>query len=79
MTVGVVTILHDGSLKLSKLLHGHVSRVRALDSQGDRVLSGSDDRSVKLWSLAHGKYAGQQLGHVTLFTFQEHLQPPCAR
>jgi len=54
MSVGVVTILPDGSLMLSKLLQGHVSRVRALDCHGDRVLSGSDDRTVKLWSLNSG-------------------------
>ena len=51
MTVGVVTVRHDGSLMLNKLLHGHVSRVRAIHSQGHHLLSGSDDRSVKLWSL----------------------------
>ena len=39
---------------LSKLLQGHVSRVRALDCHRDRVLSGSDDRTVKLWSLNSG-------------------------
>jgi len=33
MTIGVVNICHDGSLILSKLLHGHVSRVRAIDIQ----------------------------------------------
>ena len=55
-SVGVVTILPDGSLMLSKLLQGHVSRVRALDCHGDRVLSGSDDRTVKLWSLNSGKF-----------------------
>jgi WD40 repeat protein len=55
MTVGVVTVyLQDGSLRLSKLLHGHVSRVRTIDAEGDKVLSGSDDRSVKLWSLNQG-------------------------
>ena len=51
MTVGVVCVLKDGSLLLSKLLHGHVGRVRSIYAQGYRVLSGSDDRSVKLWSL----------------------------
>ena len=51
MTVGVVCVLRDGSLLLSKLLHGHVGRVRSIHVQGDRVISGSDDRSVKLWSL----------------------------
>jgi len=51
MTVGVVCVLRDGSLLLSKLLHGHVGRVRSIHVQGDRVISGSDDRSVKLWNL----------------------------
>lgn len=51
MTVGVATISADGSLTLTKLFHGHVSRVRSIDVQGDRILSGSDDRSVKLWTL----------------------------
>ena len=51
MTVGVVCVLSDGSLVLAKLLHGHVGRVRSIHVQGDRVISGSDDRSVKLWNL----------------------------
>ena len=51
MTVGVVGVLRDGSLILSKLLHGHVGRVRSIHVQGNRVISGSDDRSVKLWCL----------------------------
>ena len=51
MTIGVVTILPNGALQLTKLLHGHVSRVRAINVQNGRILSGSDDRSVKLWSL----------------------------
>lgn len=51
MTIGVVAILKDGSLLLAKLLHGHVSRVRAIDVQKNHLLSGSDDRSVKLWGL----------------------------
>ena len=55
MTVGVVTVRQDGSLMLNKLLHGHVSRVRAIHSQGHHLLSGSDDRSVKLWSLRSAK------------------------
>ena len=56
MSVGVVNITEDDtkSLILSKLLQGHVSRVRALDCQSDKVLSGSDDRSVKLWSIETG-------------------------
>ena len=59
MSVGVVNILPDGSLMLFKMLQGHVSRVRALDCHGDRVLSGSDDRSVKLWSLSPGKFKSE--------------------
>jgi WD40 repeat protein len=67
MSVGVVSVMPDGSLMLSKLLHGHVSRVRALDSQADMVLSGSDDRSVKLWSLLPGilKIDFSSLGRVS--------------
>ena len=55
MTIGVVSILSNGSLVLSKLLHGHVSRIRAMDVQNGKVLSGSDDRSVKLWNLEEVK------------------------
>ena len=36
MSVGVVTILSDGSLMLSKLLQGHVSRVRALGMDSNK-------------------------------------------
>jgi hypothetical protein len=38
-----------------RLLHGHVSRVRCLDINSGRILSGSDDRSAKLWSLESGE------------------------
>lgn len=51
MTIGVVSIMSNGALHLTKLLHGHVSRVKAISVQNARILSGSDDRSVKLWSL----------------------------
>ena len=51
MTIGIVSILSNGSLQLTKLLHGHVSRVRAIDVQNGKIISGSDDRSVKLWSI----------------------------
>ncbi len=55
MTIGVVTLLPNGSIVLSKRLHGHVSRVRCIDVQNSRILSGSDDRSLKLWSLGPRK------------------------
>ena len=42
------SLLPNGSLVLSKLLHGHVSRVRSIDVQNGRILSGSDDRSLKV-------------------------------
>lgn len=42
------SLLPNGSLVLSKLLHGHVSRVRSIDVQSGRILSGSDDRSLKV-------------------------------
>jgi len=50
MTVGVVRILPNGSLLLAKLLHGHVSRVRAIDVQAGNVLSG------ELFKLSHVKF-----------------------
>ena len=34
------------------LLQGHVSRVRCISLYGDQILSGSDDRSAKLWSAS---------------------------
>ena len=74
MTIGIVDILPDGALILSKILQvskgkiflkmkkkssqnyfcfqGHVSRVKAIDIQQNRLLSGSDDRTIKLWSTA---------------------------
>ena len=54
MNVGIVTLLEDGALVLSKLLHGHVSRVKTIDAQADKILSGSDDRTIKLWSSDPG-------------------------
>ena len=54
MTIGLVTILSDGALVLSKLLQGHVSRVKTLAAQYDKIISGSDDRTVKLWTSDPG-------------------------
>ncbi|CAB4061072.1 unnamed protein product [Lepeophtheirus salmonis] len=60
MTIGIANILPNGSLVLSKILHGHVSRIRAVDAQGNKAISGSDDRSVKLWNLS--KPPGNNVG-----------------
>ena len=54
MTIGLVTLLPDGALVLSKLLQGHVSRVKTLAAQYDKIISGSDDRTAKLWSSNPG-------------------------
>ena len=56
MTIGLVTMLSDGALVLSKVLQGHVSRVKTLAAQYDKIISGSDDRTVKLWTSNPGKY-----------------------
>ena len=54
MTIGLVTMLPDGALVLSKILQGHVSRVKTLAAQYDKIISGSDDRTVKLWTSDPG-------------------------
>lgn len=41
MSIGVVSVLKNGALSLDKVLHGHVSRVRALDVFKGNILSGS--------------------------------------
>jgi WD40 repeat protein len=68
MTIGVVTLLSNGSIVLSKLLHGHVSRVRSIDVQNGRILSGSDDRSLKLWMLDQRKLSIENNNNVTSTT-----------
>ena len=47
----VIRLLADGSILVSHLLQGHVSRVRCVSLDGGLLLSGSDDRSAKVWSL----------------------------
>ena len=70
MTIGLVTILHDGALVLSKILNGHVSRVKCLYAQLDKLISGSDDRTVKLWNLNSCKNSA-----VPIYTFSGHSGP----
>lgn len=48
----VIKFLDTGSLLVSHILQGHVSRVRCISLYGDQILSGSDDRSAKLWSAS---------------------------
>ena len=48
----VIRLLTDGSLLVSHLLQGHVSRVRCVSVDGSLLLSGSDDRSAKVWEVA---------------------------
>lgn len=76
MTLGIVSIPANGSLILSKRLHGHVSRVRSIDVQNGKVISGSDDRSVKLWSLEESpKAKGSLASEKPLTTMTGHSGP----
>ena len=53
--ITVIRILRDGSVMVSHLLQGHVSRVRCVSIDGLRLLSGSDDRSAKVWEVWRGE------------------------
>ncbi|QQP50458.1 Uncharacterized protein FKW44_011468, partial [Caligus rogercresseyi] len=75
MTIGIANILPNGSLVLSKILHGHVSRIRAVDAQGSRAISGSDDRSVKLWNLSKPCEGEEELFERPLLTMTGHSGP----
>ena len=65
MSIGIITFSPSHSKTHCKLLHGHVSRVRAIDVQRGNVLSGSDDRSVKMWSLAGSNVDQRPLATLT--------------
>ena len=51
----VIRLLADGSIMVSHLLQGHVSRVRCVSVDGSLLLSGSDDRSAKVWEVTSGE------------------------
>ena len=53
----VVRLCRDGAVAVARLLHGHVSRVRCVSTAGQFILSGSDDRSAKLWRVRGGSGA----------------------
>merc|ERR1719222_182886 len=57
--ITVVKILPSGALQISHILQGHVSRVRCLHIQGSCILSGSDDRSAKLWDTSSASQSAQ--------------------
>jgi len=52
--VTVIKITGTGALVMSHILQGHVSRVRCLSvsAPGDLLLTGSDDRTARLWDLS---------------------------
>ena len=54
----VIRLLPDGSILVSHLLQGHVSRVRCVSVDGGLLLSGSDDRSAKVWEVASPQTCG---------------------
>ena len=54
-TLTVIRLLTDGAILVSHLLQGHVSRVRCVSVDGGLLLSGSDDRSAKVWEVASGE------------------------
>ena len=54
----VIRLLADGSILVSHLLQGHVSRVRCVSVDGGLLLSGSDDRSAKVWEVASPQTCG---------------------
>ena len=70
-TLTVIRLLTDGAVMVSHVLQGHVSRVRCVSIDGLRLLSGSDDRSAKLWSVR-----GREGGAATT-TLAGHAWPVC--
>ena len=74
-TLTVTSLLTDGSLLVSHRLHGHVSRVRCVSLDGSLLLSGSDDRSAKVWWVDSGE-SSESCG--ALRTLSGHAWPVCA-
>ena len=70
----VIRLLADGSIMVSHLLQGHVSRVRCVSVDGSLLLSGSDDRSAKVWEVTSGE-TSESWGAVT--TLSGHAWPVC--
>ena len=70
----VIRLLADGSIMVSHLLQGHVSRVRCVSVDGSLLLSGSDDRSAKVWEVTSGE-TSDSWGAVT--TLSGHAWPVC--
>ena len=70
----VIRLLADGSIMVSHLLQGHVSRVRCVSVDGNFLLSGSDDRSAKMWEVTSGE-TSDSWGAIT--TLSGHAWPVC--
>ena len=52
---GIVRVYHVATRKELKELRGHAGNVRALVFAGSRLVSGGDDRSVRLWNVDTAK------------------------
>ncbi|CAN8068520.1 unnamed protein product [Agarophyton chilense] len=63
-TVTVIRVSTDGSTQHTRL-PGHEGRVRcvAFSADGTRVVSGSDDRTVRVWSVSNGRQLSVLSGH----------------
>lgn len=70
----VIRLLADGSVMVSHLLQGHVSRVRCVSVDGSLLLSGSDDRSAKVWEVTSGE-TSESWGAIA--TLSGHAWPVC--
>ena len=71
----VIRLLPDGSILVSHLLQGHVSRVRCVSVDGGLLLSGSDDRSAKVWEVASPQTSTSSEGCGALRTLSGHAWP----
>jgi WD40 repeat protein len=70
-TAWVVVVLHDlATLQPNSTLTGHMDAVYAVvvTSHGDRIVSGSLDGTVKLWSMADGALESTLAGSMTSVT-----------
>ena len=77
-TLTVIRLLRDGSVMVSHVLQGHVSRVRCVSIAGSLLLSGSDDRQANILTLNTERDMGDIMSLLFLL-FRKYLRDESIR